>query len=437
MLNITLSPLEIGLLITVFIFTILITLFIFYQTRKFRQSLTETCLQIEQQSKQQDDLGVRLEERHKYEIQHHQHIFNQILQRFKEQQESQHQFQHQLDKQQLSNLKTLYESLQKGFQEIRQESLNALKLNTDTMTTSIDKLNQSTEKHLKEISGQVEKRLSEGFEKTNAVFTDIVKRLALIDEAQKKITELSTEVVSLQEILSDKRSRGVFGEIQLYSLIRNVLPEQNFDIQPTLSNGKRPDCMLYLPQPTGHIAIDAKFPLENYHQLTQHDLPKNQYPQVERLFKESIQKHIQDIAKKYIIPGETADGAVMFIPAEAVFAEIHARHPDLIESAHRLKVWIVSPTTLMAILTTARAVLKDIETQKQVHIIQEHLIKLGEDFHRFQERIEKLSRHINLAHQDVEQVQTSSQKIIRRFQKIEKAELANDLLETNEETTTE
>lgn len=422
--------LETGLLITMLVFFILFGLLLVtmtYQTRKLKQALLH-------QKQQQDDLVIRLEERHKYEIQHQQNILQQILHRFKEQQESQHQFQHQFDQHQIQQLKALYESLQKGFQEIRQENLGALKLSSENMTQSVDKLNQNTEKYLKEISGQVEKRLTEGFEKTSAVFTDIVKRLALIDEAQKKITELSSEVVSLQQILSDKRSRGVFGEIQLYALIRNVLPERNFAIQPTLSNGKRPDCMLYLPEPTGNIAIDAKFPLEHYHQLTQHDLPKSQYQQAERLFKESIQKHIQDIAQKYIIPGETAEGAVMFLPAEAVFAEIHARHPDLIESAHRLKVWIVSPTTLMAILTTARAVLKDIETQKQVHIIQKHLIKLGEDFFRFQERIEKLSKHINLAHQDVEQVQTSSQKIMSRFHKIEKAEFTSDLLEADAET---
>lgn len=380
--------LEITLLIAIITLLILFGLLLviaIYQVRKIKKTLFH-------KNQQQDDLSIRLDERHKFEFQHQQ----QILNLFKEQQESQHKFQHQFDQHQVQQLKTLYESLQKGFHDI---------------------------------SGQVEKRLSEGFEKTNAVFTDIVKRLALIDEAQKKITELSGQVVSLQEIFSDKRSRGVFGEIQLYDLIRNVLPEQNFAIQPTLSNGKRPDCILYLPQPTGNIAIDAKFPLEHYHKLTQHDLPRNQYPQIERLFKESIQKHIQDIAQKYIIPGETSEGAVMFIPAEAVFSEIHAKHSDLIELAHRLKIWIVSPTTLMAILTTARSVLKDIETQKQIHIIQKHLIKLGEDFYRFQERIEKLSKHINLAHQDIEQVQTSSQKILSRFHKIEKAEFANELLE--------
>lgn len=377
--------LEIGLLITILTFIILFGLFLI----KLKHALS-------QQNLQKEALAIRLEEQHKYEIQHQQNMLHQILHCFKEQEQSQHKFQHQFDQHQIQQLKTLYESLQKGFHEI---------------------------------SGQVEKRLCEGFEKTNLVFTDIVKRLALIDEAQKKITALSSEVVSLQEIFSDKRSRGVFGEIQLYDLIRNVLPERNFAIQPTLSNGKRPDCMLYLPEPTSNIAIDAKFPLEHFHQLTQHNLPENQYPQAERLFKESIQKHIQDIAQKYIIPGETSEGAVMFIPAEAVFAEIHARHPDLVESAHRLKVWIVSPTTLMAILTTARAVLKDIETQKQVHIIQKHLIKLGEDFCRFQERVEKLSKHINLVHQDVEQVHTSSQKIMSRFHKIEQAEFSSDLLE--------
>src|SRR5262249_44475929 len=154
--------------------------------------------------------------------------------------------------------------------------------------------------------------------------------------------------------------------VQLSALIHNMIPEQHFSFQHLLSNHKRPDCMLFLPEPTGNIAIDAKFPLENYRHLINSSLSEAEKTQAERQFKIDIRKHIQDIADKYIIPGETADGAVMFIPAEAIFAEIHAHHSDLVEFAQRAKIWMVSPTTMMAILTTARAVLKDAATRKQV-----------------------------------------------------------------------
>ncbi len=292
-----------------------------------------------------------------------------------------------------------------------------------TLAEFKDTLQDSLDKRLKEISGQVEKRLSEGFEKTTATFTDIVKRLALIDEAQKKITELSTNVVSLQEILSDKRSRGAFGEVQLSSLIRNMLPENVFSFQHTFENGKRVDCILFLPKPTGNIAIDAKFPLESFKTMTDTKSSEEIRLQAEQQFRLDIKKHIQDISSKYIIPGQTADGAMMFIPAEAVFAEIHAHYPDLVEIAQKARVWMVSPTTMMAVLTTIRAVLKDEATSKQVHIIQDQLRGLSKDFTRFQTRMDNLTKHVKQAHEDAEQVNLSAKKITSHFQKIENVQL--------------
>jgi DNA recombination protein RmuC len=292
------------------------------------------------------------------------------------------------------------------------------------LSKRMDALSQTTDSRLKEINSQVDKRLTAGFEKTNETFSDVIKRLALIDAAQKKITELSSSVISLQEILNDKRSRGTFGEVQLSALIRNVMPEQHFSFQYTLSNGKRPDCILFLPEPTGNIAIDAKFPLENFRLLVDGKLSDVEKRQTEQQFRIDIRKHIQDIADKYILPGETADGAMMFMPAEAVFAEIHAHYPDLVEAAQRAKVWLVSPTTMMAILTTARAVLKDAATRQQLHIIQKHLHLLANDFERFQKRMDNLARHIEQAHTDVEQVHTSAKKITERFGLIEKVELS-------------
>jgi DNA recombination protein RmuC len=287
-------------------------------------------------------------------------------------------------------------------------------------------LTHSTDQRLQEIGGQVEKRLTEGFEKTTATFGDILKRLALIDEAQKKITELSINVVGLQEILADKSSRGAFGEVQLHSLVRNVMTDGSYQLQYTLPNSKIADCVLFLPEPTGMLAIDSKFPLEAYRRMTDVDASEIDRSAGKKQFKQDIQKHINDISEKYILPGITSDGAVMFIPAEAVFAEIQAHHGDLVDKAHAARVWMVSPTTLWAIVNTARVVLKDAATREQVHIIQEHLGYLAEDFDRFQDRMNKLAGHIKQAHDDVDNVNKSAKKITSRFEKIERVELEND-----------
>jgi len=232
--------------------------------------------------------------------------------------------------------------------------------------------------------------------------------------------------VSLQEILADKRSRGAFGEVQLRSLIQNVIPEAHYKMQYTLPNDKVADCVLFLPEPTGMIAIDSKFPLESYQRMTDHDASDAERKEAQRQFKTGIQKHITDIATKYIIAGTTSDGAMMFVPAESIFSEIQSHHPDVVEKAHKAKVWIVSPTTMWAILNTARTVLKDAATREQVHIIQEHLGYLGKDFERFQKRMDDLSRHIKQAHDDVENVNKSAKKISSRFSKIEQVELENE-----------
>lgn len=327
------------------------------------------------------------------------------------------------DKRQLEALQTQQETLRTGMTEVRKQVAEALAQHADSLGKRVEGLTESTDQRLKEISGQVEKRLNEGFEKTTETFTQVLTHLTRIDEAQKKITELSSNVVSLQEVLSDKRSRGAFGEVQLSALVRNVMPESGFALQHTLSNGRRADCVLFLPEPTGNVVIDAKFPLESFQRLQDHELPETEVAKVRRQFRADIRRHIDDIAERYIIPGETSDGAVMFLPAEAVFAEIHAHYPDLVEEAFRRRVWLVSPTTMMAILTTARAVLKDAATREQVHIIQQHLRELSKDFGRFQSRMEKLATHISQAHSDVANVNISARKISSRFEQIEQVEL--------------
>ncbi|AOE49916.1 DNA recombination protein RmuC [Kangiella sediminilitoris] len=332
----------------------------------------------------------------------------------------------QIETNQKESQAQLHEQFRRGIKDVREELTLNLKTHGENFEKNMKGLTQSTDERLKEISGQVEKRLADGFEKTTKTFQDVLKRLALIDDAQKKITELSSNVVSLQEILSDKRSRGAFGEVQLESLVSNVMPTSHYQFQYGFENGKIVDCALFLPEPTGVIGVDAKFPLENYQKMVDVELSKPERDSAHRAFVQDIKKHVKDISEKYIIEGETATGAVMFIPAEAVFAEIHAHHPELVEFAQQNKVWMVSPTTMMALLTTASAVLKDEATRKQVHIIQDELGKLSIEFGRFRERWTKLSRHIGQVTDDVKDINTTTKKITSRFTKIEQVDLDDD-----------
>ncbi|MBS0511628.1 MAG: DNA recombination protein RmuC [Proteobacteria bacterium] len=291
------------------------------------------------------------------------------------------------------------------------------------LSRSIQTLTHSVDGRLESLAGHVNQRLDEGFRKTNETFASVMARLATIDEAQKKIDGLTTNVVSLQELLGDKRARGAFGEVQLEALVQNALPPDAYAFQAALPNGTRVDCLLTLPAPTGQLAVDAKFPLENYHRMFDASLGELERRAAQQAFRADVRRHVDAIASKYILPGVTSDGAVMFLPAEAVFAEVHAYHPEVVAYAQQKRVWIVSPTTLMAVLNTARAVLKDVETRKQIHVIKDALGKLAKDFHRFDERMNALARHIEQASKDVQDVQTSSRKISAHFQKIESARL--------------
>jgi len=303
---------------------------------------------------------------------------------------------------------------------------NSFRHATQHLSISVEILAKTMDTRLEQISGKVAERLDEGFKKTNETFTNVMMRLATIDEAQKKIDGLTTNVVSLQHLLGDKRSRGAFGEVQLEGLVRNILPPDAYSFQEKLSNGNRVDCLLILPPPTGKVPVDAKFPLENYHRMLDQDLAESDKLTARKQFKLDIKKHIEDISQKYLIRNETSDGAVMFVPAEAVFAEIHAYHADLVEYAMQKHVWIVSPTTLMAVLNTARAVMKDVQMREQVHIIQSELGKLSVDFRRFDERMKKLAEHIRLANKDVDDVQISTRKISEQFARIEAVEMQDD-----------
>ena len=311
----------------------------------------------------------------------------------------------------------------------QQEKIEStMRMVTAQITATIEGLTKSTDTRLAEIGGKVSERLDEGFKKTNETFVNVMARLATIDEAQKKLDGLTTNVVSLQQLLGDKRSRGALGEMQLRDIVSNMLPESSYELQYSFAyagHDVRADCVLKLPEPVGLIAVDSKFPLENYERLIS-DGPDKVTPAV---FKADVKRHVEAISSKYIIPGVTSDGAMMFVPAEAVFAEIHAHHRDVVEYAQLRHVWIVSPTTMMAVLNTARAVLKDVETRKQIHIIKDELGKLGKEFGRFDERMRKLADHIRQANKDVDDVAVTSKKISDRFASIEKVELDTPILE--------
>lgn len=251
----------------------------------------------------------------------------------------------------------------------------------------------------------------------------ITEKLSKIDAAQTNIEKLSGYVIDLQAILTDKKSRGAFGEAQLQTLVDNIMPQKYAKMQYTLSNQKRADCLIVLPPPTNPIVIDAKFPLENFKLMANKNPSEEEYLHYKRLFKKDIKTHIDQIAEKYIIPPETSDSAIMFIPAEAIFSEIHSLNPDIVDYANQKRVWLASPTTLMAILTTASSVIKDNITQKNLNQVRKQLILLGQDFDRFDARIQGLFKHLEICTQDASKVQISAQKISNRFNQIQELEV--------------
>ena len=283
-------------------------------------------------------------------------------------------------------------------------------------------ITKTLEERLADVTKKVGDSLQQTSTKSSETMTKLQERLAVIDAAQKNITDLSAQVVQLQDVLSNRQARGAFGEIQLQDLVQAALPPSAYEFQKTMSNGKRADCVLNLPNPPGAIAIDEKFPLESYHALraAEDDAARTQYA---RAFSADVLKHVRDIADRYIIPGETAESALMFLPSEAVYAELHANHPDTVDKSYRARVWIVSPTTLMATLNTVRAVLKDASMQEQAGLIQTEVRKLLVDVGRIDERVDKLQTHFRQAQEDIGKIRTSTNKVTSRGEKIELIEL--------------
>lgn len=306
-------------------------------------------------------------------------------------------------------------------QELLQNTLRSM---STQITQQAETMTKTVDGRLEQISGKVNERLDEGFKKTNETFASVMARLAVIDEAQKKIDGLTTNVVSLQQVLSDKSARGAFGEVQLEALVRDTLPPDVYEFQAAVGSGReKADCVLTMPDGASRMAIDSKFPLSNYRTAIDATLAEAERNTARKQFANDVKKHINDIASKYIQPGAGADSAVMFIPSEAVFAEIVGNHPEIVAQAQAQRVWMTSPTNLMAVLHTVRAVIRDAEMRKQLGVMKTELGKLGGDFGRFQDRMDKLATHIKQAHDDAEQVQISSRKISGHFERIKAVEI--------------
>ena len=295
-----------------------------------------------------------------------------------------------------------------------------------SLNEDFTKLNEQVERRLLAVNEKVNERLDQNFEKTNKTFMNVIERLSKIDEAQKKIETLSTDIVSLQSILTDKKTRGIFGEVNLKHILSNVFGEKNdsiYRLQYTLSTGVIADCVVFAPEPLGTIAIDSKFPLEQYQMMVDKKIAPPVRSNYEKMFKQDMKKHIDAISSKYIIPGETTDQAILFLPAEAIFAEVNAYHHDIIEYAYKKRVWITSPTTLISTLTVIEMIIKNMERDKYTSVIHEELNKLGLEFARYKERWDKLARSIQTVNKDVENVSITTDKISRKFDSINKVEV--------------
>ncbi len=297
---------------------------------------------------------------------------------------------------------------------------------SNNLRNDFEHLNELIINKLNYINDKVNENLEDNFQKSNKTFNNILERLSKIDEAQKKIDGLSSEIVSLQSVLTDKKTRGIFGEVNLNYILTNIFGENShgiYDIQHKLKNGYIADAILYAPAPLGTICIDSKFPLENYQKMTDKMLSKETRDSATKQFKLDVKKHIEAISSKYIVPGETANEAIMFLPAEAIFAELNAYHSELIKEAYNKKVWITSPTTLMSTLTTISMILKNMERDKYAQVIHEELNKLSFEFDRYKERWDKLSRSIDTVTKDVKDINITTEKITKRFNSINSVEL--------------
>ncbi|KPP89018.1 MAG: DNA recombination protein RmuC [Rhodobacteraceae bacterium HLUCCA08] len=305
-----------------------------------------------------------------------------------------------------------------GLSDGQQQLFGGLSSVSEAQALQQQKTLELLEKRLADVTEAMGQSLSSSSRNTAQSLGELQQRLQAIDKAQENITKLSGDVLSLQDILSNKQTRGAFGEIQLHDIVQKALPRDSYTLQATLSNGKRADCLIHLPNPPGPIAIDSKFPLEAYEALRRAET-EAELRDAARFLKTSVKKHIADIADKYILEGETADGALMFLPSEAVYAELHANFPDLVRIGFAARVWIVSPTTCMATLNTMRAILKDARMREQAGAIRRELALLHGDVERLGTRVENLDRHFGQAAKDISEIKISADKAGRRARRLD------------------
>ncbi len=303
----------------------------------------------------------------------------------------------------------------------QQQLVGSLKNFSEVQSSTQADMVKHVESRLSEVQKLVSDNLLGSATKTAHTLGELQQRLTTIDAAQNNIEKLSSSVLSLQDILSNKQARGAFGEIQLNDIVSKALPPDAYSFQQTLSNGKRIDCLIHLPKPPGPMAIDSKFPLEAYEALRAADSSVDKLS-AQRSFKTVVRAHLKAIADKYIIEGETADGALMFIPSEAVYAELHSNFPEVVREGFSLRVWVVSPTTCMATLNTMRSVLKDARMREQAGKIRVELSALQKDVERLENRAGNLAKHFDLAVRDVEDIKISAKKASRRATKLDEFE---------------
>jgi len=272
------------------------------------------------------------------------------------------------------------------------------------------------------LNERLNQRLSAASDATLESLSKLGERLAVIDRAQQAMAALSEQVTGLQNILSNKQARGAFGEAQLEALVRDTLAPSDYAFQHTLSNGTRVDCLLRLATPPGPVAVDSKFPLEAFRRLRD-AANESERAAAARQFRADVLKHVRDVSAKYIIPEETADSALLFVPSEAIYAMLHAEFEDIVEESFRARVWIVSPTTMMAILNTMQAVMRDVRMRKEARAIQKQVAALADDVRRLSDRVLRLRTHFDQAQKDIGEIEVSAQKISRRSDQIAAVEL--------------
>ncbi len=316
------------------------------------------------------------------------------------------------------SIKTVSEQTASGQAQVLQNMEQRLAEVRQQMTDQLHESQRRSTLALTEMQERMKESLTGSSEKTTKSLTELQERLATIDKAQTNIEKLSGDVLSLQDILSNKQRRGMFGEIQLTDIVSKALPADSYALQATLSNNRRADCLVHLPNPPGPIVIDAKFPFEAYESYAAADTPQLQQVALRDLGN-AVRKHIKDISERYIIEGETADGAIMFLPSEAVYAELHARLPEVVRAGFDARVWIVSPTTCMATLNTMRAILKDARMREQAGEIRKALRLLHRDVEIIGEKAGKLEIHLRQAGDDVSGVLTAATRAGKRADRLD------------------